>query len=409
MRKERETPSITAEQPLSFPTFFFTLFLVYYYINFISKIYILIIPLQVLEALDTDRPHFPAVSEPLRNICAQVEAEMNSCALPMLPDTLLSDLKSFSAAALRHLPMLAALMDLEPNPEVSQFSKDQPVKRVGTHRVATAELMAQLLRAECPSVVSAVGATGLLQRCVQLALERPSCSPLQCACLRALRAVVSFQCGSLGVWKPLIEGGNIPRILAAIASGAQGVSIGLRPPHTGFAIAVADILFTASTGKSLGKIPDSEDSSSGGIFEGGPLQGESGQQPPVEIDDQRNEDEDDGGLPGVELSSAYPLGPGTPPGSSKRDLISHPVEPWQGELAAGLWNIPSWVAFVEKEGPLDSLLTAQQQELAGPRPLRMNLQADMDAELAALGGAGQMISGQELLALLRGLNYGRMG
>ena len=48
-------------------------------------------------------------------------------------------------------------------------------------------------------------------------------------------------------------------------------------------------------------------------------------------------------------------------------------------------------------------------DLGGPRPERHIAQTDMDAELAALGGNGQMISGQELLALLRGISFGRMG
>ena len=59
------------------------------------------------------------------------------------------------------------------------------------------------------------------------------------------------------------------------------------------------------------------------------------------------------------------------------------------------------------EGPLPALLAAQCAELGGPRPLRHSASMEMDAELAALGGSGQLISGQELLALLRGLSSGQ--
>lgn len=358
---------------------------------------------------------------------------MNACALPMLPDTTLNDLKPFSAAALRHLPTVSALMDLEPAPELSQFSKDQPVQRVGTHRVAVAELMAQLLRADCPAVVAEVGATGLLERCVRLALDRPSCSPLQCATLRGLRVVVSPQCGHLGLWRPLLDS-NIPDMVAAIATGAQGVSIGLRPPHAGYAIAVGDVLFTAATGKRLGKVPEGAEGSSKKWPFGKPSSSEGDETKEEESSTAAGEGETgessstsqaaaqagtstEAAAAGAgasllsegEAPSSSLMGPGTPPGSTKRDISPSSLEPWQTELAEALAGSSSWITFIEEEGPLDSLLTAQQMELAGPRPLRMNFQSDMDAELAALGGAGQMISGQELLALLRGLSFGRMG
>jgi hypothetical protein len=353
-----------------------------------------------MEALDADKPHFPAVSDPLRAISEQIDAEMNSCALPMLDDTTLDDLKPFSASALRHLPTLAPLLDLEPTPEVAQFSKDQPVPRVGTHRVAVAELMAQLFRAECPAVVKALGATGMLKPVVMLALDRPACSAIQCAALRSLRATVSPSCGDLEVWKSLIvdNDGEIPAKIAAIASAAHGVSIGLRPPHTGFAVAVGEVLCTAAKGKSPGGVPTAPSSPSNGASS---VEGELGKIEEVE----EGEDALDAAAAAKttkeeeEEATSAAARPASPP------II---LSPWQINLASALDSIPTWPAFVSEEGALALHLTAQQMDLAGPRPQSHITQNDMDAELAALGGNGQMISGQELLALLRGLSFGRM-
>jgi len=356
-----------------------------------------------MESLDADKPHFPSVSDPLRAISEQIELEMNSCALPMLDDTTLDDLKPFSANALRHLPTLAPLLDLEPAPEVAQFSKDQPVARVGTHRAAVAQLMAQLFRAECPAVIKALGATEMLRPVLTLALDRPTCSAIQCAALRCLRATVSPSCGSLEVWKHLVEGNNgeIPAKIAAIASAAQGVSIGLRPPHAGFAVAVGEVLCTAARGKSPGAAlatvpssPSKEDSP----VEGGGGGGETIVGKVEEVAEGAAKETETK----QEIITATP---GRPRPPSPPIVLST----WQHALSSSLDSIPAWSAFVSEEGPLAFHLTAQHMDLGGPRPERHIAQTDMDAELAALGGNGQMISGQELLALLRGISFGRMG
>jgi len=365
-----------------------------------------------MESLDADKPHFPSVSDPLRAISEQIELEMNSCALPMLEDTTLEDLKPFSANALRHLPTLAPLLDLEPTPEVAQFSKDQPVARVGTHRAAVAQVMAQLFRAECPAVVKALGATGLLKPILTLALDRPTCSAIQCAALRSLRVTVSPSCGFLELWKPLVEdkNGEIPAKIAGIASAAQGVSIGLRPPHTGFAVAVGEVLCTAARGKSPGGAATVPASPSHGAS---PLEG--GEEVVIgkveEVEEDAGEAEE---TTNEENTAAKEEEQGKTP-DAKPTPESRPSTPpivlssWQQALSSSLDSIPAWPAFVSEEGPLALHLTAQNMDLGGPRPERHITQMDMDAELAALGGNGQMISGQELLALLRGLSFGRMG
>lgn len=333
---------------------------------------------------------------------------MNSCALPMLEDTTLDDLKPFSANALRHLPTLAPLLDLEPTPEVAQFSKDQPVPRVGTHRVAVAELMAQLFRAECPAVVKALGATGMLRSVVTLALDRPTCSAIQCAALRSLRATVSPSCGFLEVWKPLIEGNNgeIPAKIAAIASAAQGVSIGLRPPHTGFAVAVGEVLCTAAKGKSPGGVATVPPSPSTGASS---VVVEEEEAIIGKVEEVVEDAGEAGGTTNQEKAAAREEQKIKPTSGSRPPSPPIVLSPWQQALSSSLDSIPTWSAFVSEKGPLALHLTAQQMDLAGPRPQRHVAQTDMDAELAALGGNGQMISGQELLALLRGLSFGRMG
>ena len=354
--------------------------------------------------MDVGDPHIPSISDPLRAIAAQVELEMNSCALPMLDDTTIDDLKPFSNTALLNLRLLCQLMDLEPATGLAQYSKDQPVARVGTHRYAVAELVAQLMRAECVAVVAAVAETGLLSKCMKLALERPNNSSMQCAVLRSLRCSVSPGCGSCGAWKEFLEG-DVPATVAEIASASQGVKIGDRPPHAGFAIAVAEILCIAARGGAQQPPPalPPPDDTAETTF--------SSPNQQIEEEDDENEDKEE---------RTSPAGPSTP-GDEKENTtttatlptaevaVQTPsLAPWQQDLATTLEGSPQWMSFVREEGPLAGLLTAQQMELGGPRPQRLGPQAEMEAELAALGGNGQMISGQELLALLRGLSFGRM-
>ena len=371
--------------------------------------------------MDVDHPHFASVSDPLRAIIEQVETEMNSCALPMLEDTLLTDLKPFSGAAINHLPTLVPLMSLGPHPLVTQFSKDQPIPRVGTHRVAVAELMAQLLRAECPAVGAAVAATGLLPLCMDLSLDHPTNSSIQCATLRSLRSALSPGCGGLRMWEGVVIGG-VPGRVAAIAGGAQGVAVGLRPAHAGFAISVAELLCLASTGK----VPIVAEASAASVVassdddeeeeqeqEGG---GEGGAKKSikekesitgsrsVQKKDSKQEEE-----PTISLTRGNAANSNTNPTTSTTTTTEPPPRTeWQKELAATLEGMPAWASFAADQGTLANLLAVQNMELGGPRPVRLDAAGEMEAELAALGGSGQMISGQELLALLRGLSFGRM-
>jgi len=174
---------------------------------------------------------------------------------------------------------------------------------------------------------------------------------------------------------------GLPQRVAAIVEGAKGVVIGKREPNVGFAIAVAEALYVASTGNSAAPPPA----------------------PSNEMRGPSTEDQE---------------GPTSPSITDKVVVNPKRLDPWQKELSQSLAALPEWVAITDsgnQEGEEDAnrstlsqMLSVQYAELGGPRPMRQTPLFEMDAELAALGGGGQMISGQELLALLRGLNVSGM-
>ena len=259
----------------------------------------------------------------------------------MLADTTPEDLLPCSALALAHLPALAAAWALEPPPLRTPYSPAAAVPAVGTHRAAAAELMAQLLRAQCPAVAAAVAASGLLPAAAALAAARPNCSALQCAVLRCLRAALSPQCGAVtALWAPLLRpaaaaagpaeacsgaGGCLAEDVAAIGAAAVGVAIGSRAPSVGFAVAAAELLQGAATGVD----PHAEQAAAAAAEE------DSGAAEPQQQQQQQQDGEREGAA------------------AAER-------APWQDELAAALAGGARWQGFTAEDGPLASLQLAQQ-------------------------------------------------
>ncbi len=117
-----------------------------------------------------------------------------------------------------------------------------------------AELLSQLLRAECPAVGEVVAACGALPRCVEIAVHHPNCSSMHCAVLRAVRHALSPGCSPVrSLWEQVVSSfaGNSSLQAAAqgIAAGAVGdaVSVGKRAPNVGFAIAVSELFHINTT------------------------------------------------------------------------------------------------------------------------------------------------------------------
>lgn len=310
--------------------------------------------LEVLDDADNDSPSdkvISALAEPLRTLLEQIELEMNSCALPMVPDTALDELKPYTRATAKHLNKILPALDIEPaNPLVTQYSKEQAVQRVGSHRVGIAMLIAQLLRAQCPSIAKAIKDSSLLAPLTQLALERPTCSALHSAVISSLRVAVSESCGGEYLWRDIVDS---PERLIAIALEMFRSSVestetrGQRGPGVAFAIAILDVLASA-----VAEVESSTSSTN-----------------------QRTK--------GME---------------------------WHRELASALNRISDWESVASlnqssgnKQSSLAVELAVQHLDLAGPRPVRQP-SLDLDPENALFPGGGQMISGQELLSLLRGLS-----
>ena len=139
---------------------------------------------QLMSAVDGTPPlHIPLLSAPLRAIVDHVEIEMTNCVLPMLPDTTKEDLKPFSRTSLSLLPILSQVLAVQPPPIPTTYSRQHPVPSVGSHRQAAVELIAQLLRSQCPMVVEQT--RSLIPCCIDLAVNHPNCSAVHCSVLKS--------------------------------------------------------------------------------------------------------------------------------------------------------------------------------------------------------------------------------
>ncbi|KAL4431459.1 hypothetical protein ABPG75_006715 [Micractinium tetrahymenae] len=421
---------------------------------------------QLEQCLDAPKPDIPAVSEPLRAIAEQVEHEMDNCELPLAEKTEMFDLKTFTQWALRKLHVLHSVLDLVPPALLTPYSKETPVPAVGTHRTAVAELLAQLLRAQCPLVAHEVAASGLLRRCAVIAVEHPNCSPIHGAVGCCLRLSLTKSMGAAGLWQQLLgsapvaaprgavsedRGGslNLAVEAALIAAGARDApTIGKRPSNVGFALAVGQVLHAAATGEQLGpaaaaaaaaaangsgdggeRAASGEGSTDGGSSSSsgetplreqqeqqgqGSKQGQEGEQPAGSSPPPEPEEEVK--LAGSQLLAEKPerhTGLHRVPSETAMPRIASAAvsdlpdegDGWERQLQLALATAEQWVEF--SSGPdslLRRMLDEQVGDLGGPRP-RPGAEPEPDSDEGD-GGHGQIISGQELLMMLRGLNLG---
>ncbi|KAI3424317.1 hypothetical protein D9Q98_009870 [Chlorella vulgaris] len=395
---------------------------------------------QLEQCLDAPRPHIPAVSEPLRAIAEQVEHEMDNCALPMMANTEISELKTFSQWAIRKLRLLHSVLDLVPPPILTPYSKTTPVPAVGTHRAAVAELLAQLLRGECASIAREVAASGLLRRCAAVAFAHPNCSAIHGAVGRCLKLSLGSHIGHVGLWRQLLGAPldaaapgaavaapevHVAEEAAAIGAAAKAApSVGKRPPNVGFALAVAQMLHVAATGEVLGANSQAAPAAAEGAAtqEGqGAEAGAAGGGSPSGTQQQQQQqgsaaaDSPQAGPSPPQASSSQPspaAGESAAGGGGVSGQAAGGPErsDWQVQLAAQLQASPAWAQF--SSGPdclLRQLLGEHVGDLGGPRPTAQPPPpppGEGEEEEAGGVSSGQVISGQELLMMLRGLNLG---
>jgi len=377
---------------------------------------------QVMSAIDSTTPHIPSLAEPLRAIVDHIEMEMTNCMLPMLPDTTQEDLKPFSRTSLTLLPILDQVLAVQPPPIPTTYSRQHPVPSVGSHRQAVVELIAQLLRAQCPVVIKQV--RSMLPRCIDLAVHHPNCSAVQCSVLRAVQSLVSPACGHLLAWK---DEGIVER-LAVWAVGVvektreEGVPIGKRAPDVGFALAVVELLQSTAVG--------TED-----IVEmvNGPLQ--------VKHEDEDDDSEEEDGAEKKKKRKEAEKKKKKKKKMEKQQARPLPeVEPWQQDLARVLEKaVPDWkdhfLSSKKKDDDDDAsssssspasttaplilaMLAEQRGDLGGPRPekrFQFTESSFSGLNLSSLTGGGgdgngqQGITSQELLMMLRGLQMASSG
>ncbi|KAK9818198.1 hypothetical protein WJX72_008695 [[Myrmecia] bisecta] len=207
---------------------------------------------QVDSALQIEHRRILELSAALRDIACCVEEEMSTCKLPMLPGTHLDDLKIHTRHAVDHLAQLHAVLDCVPESGLTQYSKERPQAAVGTHRVAVAEVVAQLVSAGCLSIDQCVAQTYLPVRLAQLSLDHANNNALHCVCLRLLRCALDSEVAEL--WTPLFQerpeeqgrAGWVPLQQQLAAAGTSALNdyptIGKRPSHVGFLITLSNFL-----------------------------------------------------------------------------------------------------------------------------------------------------------------------
>lgn len=305
------------------------------------------------EALSSAPVDLPLVGELLREVGGSVCEEMNSCALPMLPGTCADELKTFTRDALAKLPVLARVLDLAPPHVLHTFQRTTPLPAVGSHRVAVADLVVQLLRAGCSLVSQHVAAQPLVPRITLLACQHPTSNALQCAVLQIMQSALEGDVPglALGMFQAgwgLGGGGQqapLQSVLARIGAEQVDVAVGLRPAHVGFVIYLSNMLKDVAAGR-------------GAAGEDGGTQGDS-----------------HGG-------AASPH--------------------WLTQALAGEGE---WCEFTRPGGPLSRLTEQQRGPLGPPKPDRN----DPDDRDFLLGGFGRVLNGQSLLAMLQGLHGGGGG
>ncbi|MEY4258646.1 MAG: hypothetical protein RJA56_1547 [Pseudomonadota bacterium] len=158
--------------------------------------------------------------------------------------------------ALINLDTVDRVVRLAPADVPRQYSRDAPQPAVGSHRVWAAELVAELLGPNAPTLDQLVAACDLVPRVADLALSHDSCNSLANRLLAIVRSCLRSKVEAL--WRPLFEEGfgldlrpgadapaPLQRQLAALGERCAGVPPGRRPCLTGCALELTRMLMAA--------------------------------------------------------------------------------------------------------------------------------------------------------------------
>lgn len=178
--------------------------------------------------------------------------------LPLLGDTVTSDLPCFMENILKHLDVLDACLKIEAGSGfVTPFSKSEPIARVGSHRVLAASIAANLLTADCPVVSSAFQHHQIISNIMELSVQFPYCSALHSQALKIASVCVSSQSGKIDLWRQIVTKDDGPnddvfdKVFDALESAVTQTPG--RNPLSGFCIQLVSTLADACD------ISDSED------------------------------------------------------------------------------------------------------------------------------------------------------
>ncbi|KAK9838151.1 hypothetical protein WJX81_004525 [Elliptochloris bilobata] len=307
--------------------------------------------------------------------------------------------RPFAARAGARLRLLADALALAPPPVLSQSAGLQDA--VGTHRVAAADAVSQLVGVNGAKLDRQIAALGIVPAVAALALARPACNALHCACLRLLRACLGSSVAAL--WQPLVE---IPADAPAALPASEG------------ALASADTNRAKSegAGNERGSVAEpaaaARDPGAASAAPGSAAQEHeaAARSAPLQV-----------ALAEVGKAVAeMPVGRRPPLVGFVVAMARLLQERAQGKAAlrTRLQATPAWQDFAGgPEGAMARLLAEQEGDLAGPRPQAPSAHSAMAGGLGPEGegslglglGAGGglppggIISGRDLLLLLQNM------
>ncbi|WIA16567.1 hypothetical protein OEZ85_013237 [Tetradesmus obliquus] len=213
---------------------------------------------QVSELLPGGRSSIPALAEALLVVSRALDAEMGS--MPSVEDKAgLQDFRPHFRAVLEHLGLLQQVLQLQPEPQLTQSSSKAPQPAVGSHRVWACAILHMLLLHNNPVIDKAVCDAQLLPVAVALSLQHERCSAVQCRAAEMLRSSLLSSVPQL--WQGLFTAGlgcglqqagseqllqPLHEALVQIADEAEKQEMGKRSAVVGFVSEVANTLLQAA-------------------------------------------------------------------------------------------------------------------------------------------------------------------
>jgi hypothetical protein len=117
----------------------------------------------------------------------------------------LQDFRPHFRAVLENLALLQQVLQLQPEPQLTQSSSKTPQPAVGSHRVWACAILHMLLLHNNPVIDRAVSDAQLLPAAVALSLAHERCSAVQCRAAEMLRSSLSSSVPEL--WQGLFTAG----------------------------------------------------------------------------------------------------------------------------------------------------------------------------------------------------------